>query len=191
MTINIKNLVQTGLGFALMGAMAYAVWVLAFKFTAAISKASPEGTAAIIGAMATVFGGIVVVVITQRNSRLQAAEEAHRLKKVEIYKGFIEFASNMIASSNKNLSVSAPTQNELVSFALKFKSDILLWGSPAVIKAFIAFEDAGQNNTGEILKTVNVLYTAIRSDIGLSNSGLNNSELVKIFINDRENYKDS
>ncbi len=174
-----------------MGAMAYGVWVLAFKFTAAISQASPEVTAAIIGAMATVFGGIVVVVITQRNSRLQASEEAHRLKKVEIYKGFIEFVSNMIASNNENLSLPAPSQNELVRFALKFKSDILLWGSPAVIKTYIAFEDAGKNNTVEILKTVNLLYTAIGSDIGLSNSGLNNSELVKIFINDRENYKDS
>ena len=97
----------------------------------------------------------------------------------------------MIASNNENLSLPAPSQNELVRFALKFKSDILLWGSPAVIKTYIAFEDAGENNTVEILKTVNLLYTAIRSDIGLSNSGLNNSELVKIFINDRENYKDS
>ena len=89
MTINIKNLVQTVLGFALMGAMAYGVWVLAFKFTAAISQASPEVTAAIIGAMATVFGGIVVVVITQHNSRLQASEEAHRLKRLKFTKDLL------------------------------------------------------------------------------------------------------
>lgn len=191
MTMKIKNLVQMIFGFALMCAIGYGVWVLTFKFTDAISKASPEVTAAIIGAMATVFGGIVVVVITQRNNRLQAAEEAHRLKKVEIYKEFIEFVSNMIASNNKNLSLLALSQDDLVRFTFKFKSDILIWGSPAVIKAYIAFEDAGKNNTAEILKSVNLLYTAIRSDIGLSNSGLNNSELVKIFINDRENYKDS
>ena len=189
MTINVKILVQTILRFALMGAMAYGVWILAFKFTAAISKASPEVTAAIIGAMATVFGGIVIVLITQRHSHFQAAEEAHRLRKVDIYKSFIEVVSKMIASSNKKLSIKEPSQDELIEFAFRFKSDILLWGSPAVIKSYIAFEDASQDNT-KILSTVNTLYAAIRSDIGLSNSGLNNSELVKIFINDRENYKD-
>jgi hypothetical protein len=180
-----KQIVKQILGFILLCAIIYGVWMLALKFVDAISKASPEVTAAIIGAMATVFGGIAIVLITQRDSRFQAAEEAHRLRKVDIYKSFIEVASKMIASSNKKLSIKEPTQDELIKFAFRFKSDILLWGSPSVIKSYIAFEDATQDNA-EILSAVNALYAAIRSDIGLSNRGLNNHELVKIFITDRK-----
>ncbi len=44
----------------------------------------------------------------------------------------------------------------------------------------------GENKeTAAVILAVDNLYKAIRNDIGLSNSGLNNHELVKIFITDR------
>ena len=152
------------------------------------SFASPELVAAIIGALATIIVGIAVVLISQYYNRKLASEEAHRLKKVELYKSFIDIVAKMLASQNKNLSIEPPTDKELLDFAFRFKSELLLWGSPKVIKTYLVFEDIKSVPSGDILKATNALYLAIRSDIGLSNYGLNNHELVKIFITDRKEF---
>ena len=171
------------LGLSILGAIGYGVWFLICEFLEAISAASPEITAAIIGAMATIMVGISAVLISQAHERRRAAEEAHRLKKVEIYQGFIDIISRMIGASNENITIKAPDQNELINFAFKFKSELLLWGSPKVIKAQINFEAAsGNGDTKLLFRSVNTLYLAIREDIGLSNSGLNSLELVKLSL---------
>jgi hypothetical protein len=166
------------------GAIGYGVWVLIREFYIALSAASPEITVAIIGAMATILVGISAVLISQAHERKRAAEEAHRLKKVEIYQGFIDLISRMIGASNEHLLLKAPDEYELISFVFKFKSELLLWGSPKVIKAQINFENvSGSGDTQKLFRAVNTLYMAIREDLGLSNSGLNSLELVKLSLN--------
>ena len=152
------------------------------------SLPSPELLVAIISALGTITVGIVVVLITQYYNRKLASEDAHRLKKVEIYKNLIDIFAKMLASQNKNLSIEEPTQEELLDFAFRFKSEVLLWGSPRVIKAYLVFEVIQSVPSSAILKAANSLYLAIRSDIGLSNFGLNNHELVKIFLTDRKEF---
>lgn len=93
--------------------------------------------------------------------------------------------SRLIGATNENLSVKEPDPQELVQYLFKFKSDILLWGSPKVIRAQIEFETvSGSGNTKKVFSAVNSLYLAIRDDIGLSNSGLSNLELVKLYLNE-------
>lgn len=167
----------------IVGAFFYVTWKLFGVFAASITTARSEVAAAIIGAMATVFAGISAILISQTYERKRAAEEAHRLKKVEIYQEFINMISRMIGSSNEHLSLKEPDLPELVKYLFKFKADILLWGSPRVIKAQIEFENAsGKSDTPRLFKKVNELYLAIREDIGLSNSGLSNLELVKLYL---------
>lgn len=75
---------------------------------------------------------------------------------------------------------------ELINYLFRYKSEILLWGSPRVIKAQIEFEAVSGNGNGDVkalFKAVNEMYLAIREDIGLSNSGLTNLELVKLYLN--------
>ncbi len=153
------------------------------QFAAAISASGPEVSAAVIGAMATVFVGLAAVLMSQRHERKQTADEAHRLRKVEIYGRFIETIASIIGASNENLDIQAPSGKELVTYLFKFKSDILLWGSPEVIKAQIAFEEAPAG--APKIQAVNRLYLAIREDLGLSNFGLDRRELVKLHVNDR------
>lgn len=134
--------------------------------------------------MATILVGISALLISQAHERKRAADEAHRLKKIEIYQGFVDIISRMMGASNKNLSLKEVDPQELVCFAFKFKSDILLWGSPKVIKAQIYFETvSGSGDAKNLFRAVNSLYLAIREDIGLSNSGLTSLELVKLSLN--------
>lgn len=92
----------------------------------------------------------------------------------------------MIAGQNDQISIEAPTEQELIDYLLNFKSEILLWGSPKVIKAQLNFEKISKSGGNDIFIAMNNLYRAIREDIGLSNSGLDNLELVKIFLKDPE-----
>ncbi|AFP30989.1 hypothetical protein [Marinobacter sp. BSs20148] len=183
MKSNILKTVQILIGLSTLVLFGYGSWLLIQEFWSAISAATPETTAAIIGAMATILVGISAVLISQAHERKRAAEEAHRLKKVEVYQGFIDIISRMMGASNEHLALKAPDQKELLLFAFKFKSDLLLWGSPKVIKAQIQFETvSGSGDTKKLFRAVNALYSAIREDIGLSNSGLNNLELVKLSL---------
>lgn len=184
MSLKIKGMLQALLGLSLVVGIFYGAWLLLMEFANSIRAASPEVSAAIVGAMATILVGISAVLISQAHERRRSAEEAHRLKKVEIYQDFINMISRMIGSQNEHLSMEEPDPQELVQYLFKYKSDILLWGSPKVIKAQIEFEAvSGSGNTEKLFRSVNALYMAIREDIGLSNSGLNNLELVKLGLN--------
>jgi hypothetical protein len=185
MNAKIQKIFQIVLGLSLVGSLIYGAWLLINAFRIALTVASPEVVAAIIGAMATILVGISAVLISQAHERKRSSEEAHRLKKVEIYQSFIDMISRMIGSSNKNLALKEPDSQELIHYLFKFKADILLWGSPKVIKAQIEFENVSESgDTKKLLMSINSLYFAIREDIGLSNSGLNNLELVKLYLND-------
>ncbi|BFN28775.1 hypothetical protein PSCT_02195 [Pseudomonas sp. SCT] len=184
MKSKIFKFLQFLIGICAIGAIVYGLWLLIKEFLSALAAASPEITAAIIGAMATILVGISALLISQAHERKRAADEAHRLKKIEIYQGFVDIISRMMGASNKNLSLKEVDPQELVCFAFKFKSDILLWGSPKVIKAQIYFETvSGSGDTKNLFRAVNSLYLAIREDIGLSNSGLTSLELVKLSLN--------
>jgi len=161
------------IGFALIAAVLYALWVSASFFVSSLAAADSKIAAAIIAAMTTVFVGITAVIITQRQTKLREIEEAHRKKKVEIYQKYLETVISLIAGENENVTMKAPSEQELIDYLVGFKTEILLWGSPKVIKAQL-----------DVFVAVDNIYKAIREDIGLSNSGLNNLELIKLFLKD-------
>ncbi len=161
----------------------YLIWLgMSFFFTA-LATADAKISAAIIGAMTTVFVSISAVIITQRQTKAREVEEAHRAKKVEIYEKFIKTVTSIVAGENDEVSMQAPSQQELIDYLVDFKTEIMLWGSPEVIKAQLEFERVSKNG-GDIFEAVNNLYKSIRKDIGLSNSGLNNLELIKLYLKD-------
>jgi len=91
----------------------------------------------------------------------------------------------MIGAANQNLAIKEIEPGELASYLFRFKSEILLWGSPRVIRAQIKFESvAGKVDIKLLFNAVNELYMAIREDVGLSNFGLNSLELMKLYLNE-------
>lgn len=177
------------LGFVLIGASLYGAYELIIFFIGKLSKLNPNVAAAIIGGMATVIGGTVVVLITQHQSRKRAAEESHRSKKVEIYKNYLKIVSRMVAGDNKDVPIKAPTEKELAKYMVEFKTELILWASPKVIKAQLEFQHAATTEKN-MFDAVNDLHLAIREDIGLSNRGLSSHELVKMYLSDPSELDD-
>lgn len=143
-----------------------------------------KASAGVIGTAITAFAGVSVAIITQHKIKLREIEEAHRGKKIEIYQKFLDTVMSLLGGVNENISVQAPTEQELADYLFTFKKDILLWGSPKVIKTQLEFEKVSESG-GDVLEAMNNIYKAIREDIGLSNDGLDNLELIKIFLNEQ------
>ncbi|PKG48692.1 hypothetical protein CXF87_17150 [Halomonas sp. MES3-P3E] len=146
-----------------------------------LESANPSVSAAIVGAMATVLVGVGGALYTQSQIKKREIEEAHRARKVEIYKDFLDIAARMMAEGNESVSLKPPTQQELVDFMVGFKTNVVLWGSPKVINAQLNFQKISSEG-GNVLKAVDHLYKAIREDIGLSNRGLDKYQLVKMYL---------
>lgn len=66
-----------------------------------------------------------------------------------------------------------------------YKTNIILWGSPKVLKAQAKYEKEAKLGKSPFY-AVDELYRAIREDIGLSNKGLKSLDLIKLYINDPE-----
>lgn len=174
------------LGFGIFVVFAWTIWLLFEYFVVFLEKANPSVSAAIIGGMTTVMAGIIVAVLTQRQIKNRELDEAHREKKVEIYHRFLEVIAQTILKKNPNVSIKVLSDKELINYIVSFKTDLILWGSPKVINALLKFEHSSKNREDSVLLVVDELYRAIREDIGLSNHGLKQNQLIKIFLTDPE-----
>ena len=148
-----------------------------------LESANPSVSAAVVGAMATVLVGVGGALYTQAQIKKREIEEAHRERKVELYKGFLDMVAKIMSEQNENVSLKPPSQQELVDFMVEFKTNVVLWGSPKVINAQLDFQKVSESG-GNVLFAVDELYKAIREDIGLSNKGLNKRQLVKMYLRD-------
>ena len=179
----LKKIFSLIFGFIVLCAAGYGLYWLGIKLLGVLLTLKPEVIAAIIGAMATVFAGLAAVIITNKQSKQRDIDESHRSKKVEIYKGYLDTVSGLMASTNENVSKNGLSDQELVDYLVEFKTALLLWGSPEVIKYQLEFERVC-GNPDLVFTAVNNLYKAIREDIGLSNKGLSSHELVKMYLSD-------
>lgn len=162
----------------------FGVWVGMRHFFALLSAASPEVAAAIVGGMFTAFVAIAAAVLAHRSARIRASEDAHRAKKVDIYHGFLEIVARQIANANENVRLKPLKEPELIKYFVKFKTDIMLWGSSNVLKAMQEFTFHAQTGDAKMFHAIDSLYRAIRADIGLSNRGLAPYALVKMHLKD-------
>lgn len=161
-------------------------WKLIFIFIEALTVADSKITIPVIGGIITIIVGLIANLYTQKQIKLREIDEAHRSKKVEIYSNFLEIVRRRISGNNKNIPIKPLKEGELILQMTKFRTEIILWSSPSVINAFRNFESIAEENTGikMLLPAVDRLYREMRKDIGLSNKGLPQNQLVKIYLKD-------
>lgn len=168
----------------LVGCLLFGAWEALAYFFALLSTANPEVAAAIIGGMSTALVGIAAALLAHRSARTRASDDAHRVKKVEIYRNFLEIITRQMANENDSVTIKPIKEHELIKFLVNFRDDIMLWGSPSVINAFRNFNIQCQTGGLNTFNAVDRLYRAIRKDIGLSNWGLEPNALVKMYLSD-------
>lgn len=171
------------LGIGVTVVSGYFVWIVLTRLVSFLENANPSVSAAVVGAASTLLVGVSGALYTQAQIQKRGIEEAHRSKKVEIYKDFLEVIGNVVASHNSNVLPETLTEQELIKFMIKFKTNVILWGDPKVINAYLEFEKTSKSG-GSIIFSIDNLYKAIREDIGLSNRGLDKYQLIKMYLKD-------
>jgi hypothetical protein len=63
---------------------------------------------------------------------------------------------------------------------------VIVWGSPAVIRAYAAFRNTGASP--DIVLRLDDLMQAMRKDLVNRNWTLNRGDLIKLFITDPEKF---
>lgn len=63
--------------------------------------------------------------------------------------------------------------------------DLIVWGSDDVVKKFISYRE-NVKNPNTIFTSIGDLFISIRKDLGHKNRGLNNKNILKIFVNSEE-----
>jgi len=185
-----KESVGTILAFFVTGLAVYICWVVLTRFIGFLENANPSVASAVIGTMATLLVAFWSNLYVQRQVKLREIEDAHRPKKTEIYQQFLNVLSRQLAANNPLVDTTALSEDELLKYFLELQTQLLLWGSPEVIKAFQSFK-AGSSSEKHPLIGVDKLLRAIRSDIGLSNQGLDSHELVKMYLREPQEMDDA
>lgn len=188
------------------GAVILLVGALLFWITrAGLQK---DITVAVVAAAGTILASVVVVSITQYNTKQMEVAEAHRLKKVEVYSEFgdlvfsifrmIKIADRTDIEDEQKKALLKGAQSELEEKYSSFSKKLLLWGSPEVINSWLVFmaksrsveanKDDGEATQNAIMNLLYMddVFREMRDDLELSNRGLKEGDLVKAFLTDPE-----
>lgn len=76
-------------------------------------------------------------------------------------------------------------RKDLEDQVFEFTKDLIVWGSPRVIKSYYNFRDT-QNTDVHIIVKLDEMLREIRRDLGNSNRGIKKGDLIKLFITDPE-----
>lgn len=176
---------QIALGFFLIAILALvSVWVL-IQFSAIFATANSSVQASIIaGAVA-----LISLISTRWMERTKAVSEAHREKKVEVYSEFFDIVFDAIRGSESFASEDDKPNKEspIVRKLASISRGALFYGSPKVVLALSNWQlTSAMNNDdpAKILRSIGSILLAMRSDIGLSNRGLDELSIHQIYVND-------
>ena len=149
----------------------------------AFALAEPSVKASIIAGLFAVFS----LILTHQRERGKAIKEAHRDKKIEVYSKFydliFEFMKIAKSAGVEGFDFESPENLERMA---ALHRGIMFYGSPGVVVAFSDFRvpREGEAEPLSVMKRVGRILLAMREDIGLDNSGLDELSINQIIVND-------
>jgi hypothetical protein len=177
-----KTAISIGLGILILAAISAGGWL----FVDSLLKADPGITAAVIGAIAVMVGGIW----SHYSSRRREINSRHFIEKKNAYMRLVDLIFDLFKSVKGEGEV---PESEMMNRLFDFKRELMVWGDGAVIDALSLYETrsadlAGQGDLSESLLVVDDLLRAIRRDLGHNDSGLKRGSLVGLLLisDDRE-----
>lgn len=153
-------------------------------------KVDPELGAALATGFVAVVVTVLSVAVSKYYERRSAVEQALREQKVPIYERLIDFVFRITFAEKRGETV--PTEQEMVLFMTELTRDLVIWGSPDVIRSFSSFKrlssSAGSGSHIPIMFAVEDIFRAIRKDLGHGDTLLKKGDILAIYINDIDEY---
>jgi hypothetical protein len=177
-----NNLLSIALGFFLFVVTGFSLWI----FIQSLLEADPGITAAVIGVIAVMVGGIWSYYFT----RCCEINSRYFIEKKNVYMRLIDLIFDMFKAIKKETEL---TETEMFERMFEFKREVMVWGDQAVINALETYERKSaallnNENPSETLLVVDDLLRAIRKDLGHDDMQLKRGSLVGMLLiaKDRE-----
>jgi hypothetical protein len=158
---------------ALIGAFGYVLLL-------AINDA-PE----VVGSFVTALGAVIAVVAGRVWEKRQELEQVRRERIAPIYSRFVEVVYGSMSEETKL------GETDLLAFFHDWAQQVLIWGPEPVIRRFTdwraTFSDDSEVQPESVFATEQLLY-AIRDDLGNKRGGLGAGDLLRVFLNDIDEY---
>lgn len=145
-----------------------------------------EIIAPIIAGISVVLASLITVILGKYFERKYIVSQEQRVKRTPMYQELITFIFKLLPEKEEE----RLSESEQVEFIRKFTEMVLLWGSNEVIKEWSLFRTnimKSSQSTDNLFLLENVLI-AIRNDLGHKSSGIKKGDILRLFINDIDDY---
>jgi hypothetical protein len=172
----LKSFLQFLPGLLIVVLAAAGIWLLLKSLFSNASVAGPVIAASV--AIAVFAGG-------EYFTRQRIAQQYRWDKVADTYANFLDLIRKIGHDE---------TPPDLESSMAKFNNDLLLWGSPKVITAWIEMTrqtEAGLESNAQATMLQRDLLRAIRKDLGQFDRKLDDRDLMRLLVNDIDDHFDS
>lgn len=179
-----KNKISIAFGFLLLALATYIIYEVFIWLSTSLKDVDPSVGAALIAGTATVISSVFIASYNSRKAKEKSAFDAHREKKAETYNEFMDVVIQLMRNSKEGKKGDEVLPENIEEFFYNFTSKIMVYGGPGVVKAYSNWrtESASGTNAAQSLLLVDSLFRAMRADLGESNKGIEENELLGLFI---------
>ena len=190
-SISLKKFFQIVFGLVSIAALGWgSVEFLRFVWKL-FSTVEPALGAALVAASATVLVSVLSVLLSKRSESKALIASQLREKKVPVYEKIVNHIF-LITFADK-LGKQPPTEEGNIQFFANTTTELIIWGSKEIVDAFGDFRFQIMKITEStdpkvVLASVEDLLLAIRKDLGHNHPNFKRGQLLRLYINDIEDY---
>ena len=181
---SLKQWFSVGIGFLILGAICWAIFVLGRSTIALFASLEPAVLASLITASVTAIGAVLAVVVGRYYQVKYEEKIAHRDKKIELYDTVVSKLFD-IFTGNENSETEGDEPDDLVAFLRETQKDLILWSGPNALLAYADWHKVltggGEPRAITMTKMLD-FFLALRSDLGHSNKRLKYDHLVRLLV---------
>jgi hypothetical protein len=145
---------------------------------------APEAiAAAVIAASATVLVSVFGTLAAKHLERRQEIEREQRERKLEVYRQFMDYQFAAMQGRREKLSERDRKKQDSAYYDT-FPQALISWGSEDIIKKYSAWVKWGDPEAKPDIVALEKILRAIRKDLGYTNRGLKEGDLLKTFLED-------
>lgn len=172
------------LGLILIGLFIWMAYVAIIFVFSTFQELDPKIILGIIGVVATIVSSVWIASYNARKAKEKIVYEAHREKKAKIYNDFMD---NMVIKVMQNMRENKDGDdvlpNNLESFFDDFTAKLIIYGGSDVINAYTNFRNSSNDdNSIESLENMDLMFRAMRKDLGESNKNIGKNSLMSLYI---------
>lgn len=188
MNSKVKQTISTIAGLAILIGTGWLL-VLAFielsKWYGTLSESIQTG---IIAAVPILVVAILGYFANKSLETRRSIEQAMRPKKLELYDSFLKFIMSIFANESVT---KRPTEKEMIKYFVTKTPELMTFASNEVIEKWgkmrTTLSDESIPNEQKMF-TVEELFISIRKDLGHNKRGFHKGDVLRLFINDVDNY---